>query len=50
MSHHVALLWFSECPGHEPARAMVAVVVGRVAPDATIEDVDASSVEVAVAC
>lgn len=49
MSHRVTLLWFSECPGHDPARAMVADVVGRVAPDATIEDVDASSVEVAAA-
>jgi hypothetical protein len=49
MTHRVTLLWFSECPGHEPARAMVTDVVGRVAPDATIEDVDASRVEVAVA-
>jgi hypothetical protein len=49
MSHHVTLLWFNDCPGHESARQIVADIVGRVAPDATIEDVDASSVAVAVA-
>ncbi len=49
MSHRVTLLWFNDCPGHEPCRQIVADVVGRVAPDATIEEVDASSDDVAMA-
>ena len=47
MSHHAQILWFAGCANHEPARAMLRDVVARIAPDTTIEDVDASEVAIA---
>ena len=47
MTHHAQILWFAGCANDEPARAMLRDVVARVAPDTTIEDVDASEPEVA---
>jgi len=42
MSHTVELLWFTGCPNHPAARAMVRQVVAELAPGTTIRDVDAT--------
>jgi hypothetical protein len=47
MTHHAQILWFAGCANDEPARVMLRDVVARVAPDTTIEDVDASEAAVA---
>lgn len=38
----VEILSFQGCPGHEPARALVADVVADLAPGVVVEEVDAS--------
>ena len=43
MTHHAQILWFGDCPNHETARQLVRDIVARVAPDTTIEDIDASA-------
>ena len=42
MSHTVELLWFTGCPNHPAARAMVRQVVAELAPGTAIRDVDAT--------
>jgi len=41
MTHRVELLWFGDCPNHDTARRLLRDAVARLAPDATIEDIDA---------
>lgn len=48
MTRHAQLLWFGDCPNHESARSMLLDSVARLAPDVTVEDIDASDAEVAV--
>ena len=43
----VELLWFSECPNHAAARAMLEEVIAEVAPGTAIRDIDASVADVA---
>ena len=38
----VELLWFSDCPNHQTARAMLEEVIAEVAPGTAIRDIDAS--------
>ena len=47
MPHRVQLLWFADCPHYEAARALVRELTRRLAPDSTLEDVDASDRAVA---
>ncbi len=47
MTHRAQLLWFGDCPNHETARQLLRDVVARLAPDTTIEDIDASNPAVA---
>lgn len=49
MSHHVELLWFSDCPNHSIARQMLADAIERIAPGTWIDEVDASDPDVAAA-
>lgn len=42
MNHRVELLWFSDCPNHGRARAMLEDVLAAVAPNTPIHDVDAT--------
>ena len=48
-THRVELLWFADCPNHEPARELLREVVSELAPGTPIDDVDASDPEVAAA-
>jgi hypothetical protein len=43
----VELLWFQDCPNHESARLLLEEVLAQLAPDTTIEDVDATDPGVA---
>ena len=43
----VQVLSFDGCPGHGPARALVAAVVAELAPSVVVEEVDASDAAVA---
>ena len=49
MSHHVELLWFSDCPNYPVARRMLSDAIDRLAPGTAIEEVDASDPAVAAA-
>ena len=49
MTHHVELLWFSDCPNHPIARQMLADAIERIAPGTRIDEVDASDPEIAAA-
>jgi hypothetical protein len=49
MTHHVELLWFSDCPNHPVARQMLVDAIERLAPGTRLEEVDASDPEVAAA-
>lgn len=40
MTHVVELLWFSECPNHPAARAMLEQVIADIVPGTPIRDVD----------
>jgi hypothetical protein len=42
MSQTVELLWFSDCPNHPAARAMLEEVIAEVAPGTPIRDIDAT--------
>ena len=42
MSQIVELLWFSDCPNHPAARAMLGEVIAEVAPGTPIRDIDAT--------
>jgi hypothetical protein len=42
MSQTVELLWFSDCPNHAAARAMLEGVIVEVAPGTSIRDIDAT--------
>ena len=42
MTHTVELLWFSDCPNHPAARALLEEVIADVAPGTPIRDVDAT--------
>lgn len=46
-SHDIELLWFSDCPNHEAARALLREVVAEVAPESAIHDIDATDPGVA---
>jgi hypothetical protein len=43
MSLAVELLWFSDCPNHPAARALLQDVIAEVAPGTPIRDVDATN-------
>jgi hypothetical protein len=45
----VEFLWFSGCPNHEQARALLRQVIDEVAPGTAIEDIDASDPSIAQA-
>ena len=47
MTHEVELLWFEDCPNHPAARRMLEEVIGELAPDTPITDVDATDPVVA---
>ena len=47
MTHHAQLLWFAGCDNHLPARALLHDAVERIAPDTTVEDIDATDAAVA---
>jgi hypothetical protein len=42
MSQTVELLWFSDCPNHPAARALLEEVIAEVAPGTPIRDIDAT--------
>ena len=42
MIRTVELIWFSECPNHPAARAMLEEVIADIAPGTPIHDVDAT--------
>jgi hypothetical protein len=48
LTRHAQLLWFDGCPSHEAVRSLLLDAVARLAPDTTVEDVDASDAAVAV--
>ena len=43
----VVLLWFQDCPNHEAARVLLRELLTEVAPDTTIEDIDATEPAIA---
>ena len=43
----VQLLWFQDCPNHPAARALLDDVLGELAPDTVVHQIDASDPEVA---
>ena len=43
----IQLLWFSDCPNHEAARALLREVLAELAPGTPIEEVDATDPAVA---
>ena len=45
--HDVELLWFSDCPNHPAARALLHEVVTELAPGSVIRDIDATEPSVA---
>jgi hypothetical protein len=45
----VELLWFSDCPHHRMARAMLEKVIAEVAPGTAVRDIDASDPAIAAA-
>ena len=45
----VQFLWFDGCPGHEPARALLDVVIAALAPGTPVEAINASDPAVALA-
>ena len=47
MGVKVQVISFDGCPGHAPARALVAAVVAELAPSVVVEEVDASDAAVA---
>lgn len=47
MTREVELLWFSDCPNHGTARALLEEVIAEVAPGTPIRDVDATDPAVA---
>lgn len=49
MATDIELLWFQDCPNHEAARALLHEVVDRLAPGATIRDIDATDTAIATA-
>jgi hypothetical protein len=49
VAHTVELLWFSGCPSHAPARALLDEVIAELAPGTRVTEIDASDPEVAAA-
>jgi len=49
MTHTVELLWFSDCPNHPAARAMLEEVIADVDPGTAIRDIDATDPAIAAA-
>lgn len=45
--HDIELLWFSDCPNHEAARALLREVVAELSPESAIRDIDATDPGVA---
>lgn len=45
----IELLWFADCPNHEPTRTLLVEVIAALAPGTPIIDVDASDPKVAAA-
>jgi len=43
----VQLLWFDDCPNHEPARELLRAVLAELAPGTAVEDVNATNPETA---
>ena len=48
MSQTAELLWFSDCPNHPAARAMLEQAIAEVAPGTAIRDIDATDPATAV--
>jgi hypothetical protein len=48
VTHTVELLWFSDCPNHPAARAMLEDVIAAIAPGTPIRNVDATDPTIAV--
>jgi hypothetical protein len=46
-AHHIELLWFADCPNHDPARELLRSVVDALAPGTPILDIDATDAVVA---
>ncbi len=46
-THDIELLWFSDCPNHQAARALLREVVAEVSPESVIRDIDATDPGVA---
>ena len=40
--HDVELLWFTDCPNHQVARALLHEIVAELAPGSVIRDIDAT--------
>ena len=40
--HDIELLWFSDCPNHEAARALLREVAAELSPESAIRDIDAT--------
>ena len=40
--HDIELLWFADCPNHDPARELLREVVAELAPESVIRDIDAT--------
>jgi hypothetical protein len=49
MAHTVELLWFSGCPSHAPARALLDEVIAELARGTEVTEIDASDPAVAAA-
>jgi hypothetical protein len=47
LSQTVELLWFSDCPNHPAARAMLEDVIAEIAPGTPIHDIDATDPAIA---
>lgn len=43
----VELLWFQDCPNHPAARALLGELLAELAPETTVDDIDATDPAVA---